>query len=167
MHVRAERERDRDAVRAVNEAAFGRSAEARLVAVLRAQADPLVSLVAESEGAIVGHIMFSPVVLPEHPERRVMGLAPLAVAPGQQHRGIGSALVMAGLERCRGLGAGAVVVLGEPGYYRRFGFSPAGGFGIACEYDVPPEAFMAVEVEPGHLRGASGKARYHPAFHDV
>jgi putative acetyltransferase len=167
MRIRAEEPRDRAAVQAVNEAAFGQPAEARLVAALREQANSIISLVAEDEGAIVGHILFSPVALTGHPELKIMGLAPMAVTPERQRQGIGSGLVRAGLEECGKLGFGAVVVLGHPEYYPRFGFSPAARFGIGCEYDVPEEVFMAMELEPGHLRGVSGTIKYHEAFSSV
>ena len=110
--------------------------------------------------------MFSPVSLSGHPALRIMGLAPMAVAPQHQRKGIGSALVGAGLEQCKQLGFGAVVVLGHPAYYPRFGFSPSARFGIGCEYEVPEEVFMVVELQAGFLRGTSGKIKYHPAFSD-
>lgn len=154
-------------MQAVNEAAFEQPAEARLVAALREQANPIISLVAEDEGAIVGHILFSPVTLTGHPELKIMGLAPMAVAPERQREGIGSSLVRAGLDECRKLGFGAVVVLGHPEYYPRFGFTPAARFGIGCEYDVPEDVFMAMELEPGHLLNASGIIKYHEAFSSV
>lgn len=162
--IRDEAEADGRAIHALNTAAFGGAAEADLVDAHREQADPLISLVAEEEGAIVGHIMFSPVDLPGHPTVRIMALAPMAVLPAYQRRGIGSALVRAGLERCRQTGTGAVVVLGHPDYYPRFGFSPASAFGIGCPYDAPAEAFMIVELQPRHLAGAHGTVRFHAAF---
>jgi putative acetyltransferase len=91
----------------------------------------------------------------------------MAVLPAQQGRGIGSALVRTGLERCRALGFRIVVVLGHPRYYPRFGFQPADAFGLSCEYDSPPEAFMALEIEAGALTGLKGTVRYHPAFGQV
>jgi putative acetyltransferase len=167
VHIRAEEEKDWTDVQAANESAFERSAEAHLVAALREQARPVVSLVAEDGGAIVGHIMFSPVVLSGHPELKIMGLAPMAVTPEHQGKGIGSALVRVGLEQCKQLDFGAVVVLGHPEYYPRFGFSVAMRLGIGCEYEVPEEAFMVVELQPGFLLGASGKVKYHAAFSNV
>ena len=164
MLIRAEERRDWPAVHAVNVSAFEASVEANLVDLLREQAQPLVSLVAEDDGAIVGHIMFSPVSLSGHPAMRIMGLAPMAVVPAQQRKGIGSALVRAGLERCKQLGFGAVVVLGHPGYYPRFGFLPSSRFGIGSEYEVPEDVFMVVELQPGFLGGASGTVKYHAAF---
>lgn len=148
----------------MNLAAFGMSAEADLVDVLREQAEPVVSLVAEEDGTIVGHILFSPVTLVGHPQLKIMGLAPMAVVPARQRKRIGSALIRQGLEACRRLGVGAVVVLGHAGYYPRFGFLPASRYGIGCEYDVPDDVFMILELVEGILQGKSGTIRYHSAF---
>jgi putative acetyltransferase len=164
MRVRAEEPGDWAATHAVNVSAFETALEADLVDALREQARPLVSLVAEDKGVLVGHIMFSPVSLSGHPALQIMGLAPMAVLPERQRQGIGTALVRAGLEQCRLIGAGAVVVLGHPAYYPRFGFSPSTRFGIRCEYDVPEDVFMVVELQAGFLQGVSGTISYHPAF---
>jgi putative acetyltransferase len=164
MLIRTEEESDWIAVHAVNAAAFETALEANLVDALRQQAQPVVSLVAEADQTVVGHILFSPVSLAGHPDAMIMGLAPMAVAPDHQRQGIGSALVSAGLERCKQLGFGAVVVLGHPEYYPRFGFSPSSRFGIGCEYEVPEEVFMVLELQPGYLRGSSGTIKYHAAF---
>jgi putative acetyltransferase len=167
MLIRTEEQKDWAAVRAVNISAFETPTEANLVDALRDQAQPLVSLVAEENGVIVGHIMFSPVSLSGHPALKIMGLAPMAVAPEHQRKGMGSALVRSGLEQCKLLDFGAVVVLGHPDYYPRFGFLPSARFGISCEYEVPEEVFMVVELQAGFLRGASGEIKYHAAFSDV
>jgi putative acetyltransferase len=167
VRVREEEQRDRESVHALNVAAFETSAEADLVDALREQARPVLSLVAEEAARIVGHVLFTPVSLSGHADRRIMGLAPMAVAPERQRKGIGSALVRAGLERCRDLGFGAGMVLGHPSFYPRFGFQPAARFGVACEYDAPAEAFMLVELVPGYLRGASGTVQFHPAFENA
>jgi putative acetyltransferase len=167
MAIRPEQAADVDTIATVNRAAFETSAEANLVDALRAQAEAIVSLVAEESGAIAGHILFSPVTLSGHTDVKIMGLAPMAVLPAMQRRGIGSALVRAGLERCKDLGYGAVVVLGHPDYYPRFGFVPASRFGIGCEYDVPDDVFLAIELEPGSLIEKSGTIRYHAAFATV
>lgn len=167
MRIRTETRSDHRAVEAVNRAAFETAAEAVLVSMLRDQAHPVVSLVAEEDGDVVGHILFPPVTLDGKPEARIMGLAPMAVLPGRQRQGIGSALVAAGLAKCRELGVGAVVVLGHPGYYPRFGFEPAARFGIDCEYDVPEEAFMALELKSDYLAGSSGTIAFHGAFANV
>ena len=162
VRIRPEAPADRSAVHKVNALAFGRPDEARLADALRAQARPYLSLVAELEGELIGHIVFTPVTL--EGVAGVMGLAPMAVRPDRQRSGIGSALVRAGLEHCNTQGASAVVVLGHPEYYPRFGFAPAARFGLVSEYDAPPEAFMALELEPGALAGARGTVRYHRAF---
>jgi len=167
MLIRTEKECDRDTVHAVNRAAFETPSEADLVDALRQHAQPVVSLVAEENREVVGHIMFSPVSLRDHPHLKIMGLAPMAVAPAYQRTGIGSALVRAGLDQCRQLDFVAVVVLGHPEYYPRFGFSPSSRFGICSEYDVPEDVFMAMELQPEALSGITGKVSYHPAFSNV
>ncbi len=164
MVVRSEAEDDLQAVRDLNRAAFDTSEEADLVDRLRQEASPIISLVAEEARGILGHIMFSPVSLEGHPGLKLMGLAPMAVSPAHQREGIGSQLVVAGLERCRQLPCAVVVVLGHSAYYPRFGFTPASDFGLCSEFDVPSEAFMALELEAGVLRSSSGTIRYHPAF---
>jgi NAD(P)H dehydrogenase (quinone) len=162
--IRNEEEKDRAAVHALNVVAFETPTEANLVDALRQKARPVVSLVAQVNQTVVGHIMFSPVKLSGHSELIIMGLAPMAVEPEHQRKGIGSALVRAGVEQCKKLGCGAVVVLGHPEYYPRFGFAPSASFGISCEYDVPEEVFMAIELQPGFLDGVPGKVKYHAAF---
>jgi putative acetyltransferase len=167
MLIRAEKENDRDAVYAVNVSAFETPSEANLVDTLREQAQPVVSLVAEKNGEVIGHIMFSPASLSGYPNLKVMGLAPMAVASKHQRKGIGAALVRAGLEQCRQLGFTAVVVLGHPEYYPRFGFSPSTQFGIDSEYEVPEEVFMAMELQPEALSERTGRVKYHAVFSNV
>jgi putative acetyltransferase len=167
MHIRPERAADIPGVRAVNLVSFDTSTEADLVDVLREQVEPIISLVADDGGTIAGHILFTPVTLLPHPEVKLMGLAPMAVVPASQRQGVGSALVREGLERCRRLGFDAVVVLGHADYYPRFAFAPGSRVGVRCEYDVPDEVFMVLELRHGVLRNKSGTVRYHPAFATV
>ena len=167
MRIRPETEADRAAVRAVNEAAFETPAEADLVEALRASGVSLVSLVAEADGEIIGHILFSPVLLNGHADLNLMSLGPMAVAPDRQRKGVGSALVRQGLMCCKDLGARAVVVVGHSEYYPRFGFTPASRYALRCEYDVPEDVFMVAELEAGALNGAYGVVRYHDAFAGV
>jgi putative acetyltransferase len=167
MLIRPEKDLDQTGVRAVNLAAFETAAEADLVGILHDQVRPIISLIAELEGKVIGHIMFSPVYLSADPSLQLMGLAPMAVLPEFQHGGVGSKLVAAGLECCRRDGVAAVVVLGHPKYYPRFGFSPAVDFEIDCEYKVPADVFMAVELQPEALSAKSGTVQYSAAFSDL
>jgi putative acetyltransferase len=164
MRIRPETDADRAAIHAVNKAAFPTPAEADLVEVLRRRTVQLVSLVAEVDGEIVGHILFSPVSLTGHPQLNLMGLGPMAVVPPQQHKGVGSALVREGLRRCKQLGCHGVVVLGHPDYYPRFGFIPASRYKIRSEYAVPEGVFMITELKPGSLGNSSGVIHYDEAF---
>jgi len=164
IQIREERPEDIPIVHALNASAFETDAEANLVDVLRTNARPLISLVALDNDDIVGHIMFSPVELDGTSSPKIMGLAPMAVAPDRQRSGIGSELVSEGLVRCDESGASAVVVLGHPDYYPRFGFVPASTMNIECEYDVPDEVFMVLELAAGCLAETVGTIRYHEAF---
>ncbi len=162
--VRPEEPAEVLAIRHVVQAAFETSFEANLVDALRQQAQPIASLVAVIDDAVVGHILFSPVTHSSQPDTRVMALAPMAVAPERQRHGIGSALVREGIAACRRLDVVGVVVIGHPEYYPRFGFVRASSFGFTTTYDVPDEAFMALELESGALRGKEGMIQFHPAF---
>ena len=162
--VRIEQPGDRDIVRALNEHAFGGREEADIVEALHRANAVVVALVAEVGAAIVGHILFSPVTVEHANTPPLVGLAPMAVAPRYQKQGIGSVLVREGVARCRAAGVGGVVVLGHAEYYPRFGFVPAQQFGLRCEYDVPADVFMALELTHGALHGVSGLVRYHAAF---
>lgn len=164
MVVRREVPPDFDAVRIVNERAFGQPDEARIVDALRGLADA-ISLVAVLDNQVVGHILFTPVSIDgTDPRLSASGLAPMAVLPEFQRRGIGSALVHAGLEACRAAGHDLVVVLGHAEYYPKFGFVTAAKHGLRCEYPVPPEVFMVNELRPGSLARARGLVRYRPEF---
>jgi putative acetyltransferase len=166
--IREETEADREAVRSVNESAFGRPEEANLVDALRESANACVSLVAEEGGRVVGHILFSPVVV-ESCEGAwgALGLGPMAVLPEYQGRGVGSELARSGLSECRRLGHEIVFVLGHARFYPRFGFTQARAKGIECEFNAPDENFMVVELWPGALAGRGGRVRYSPEFRSV
>jgi putative acetyltransferase len=166
--IRAETQADHHAVRQVNERAFGQASEADLVDALRKNAEPQISMVAELDGQVVGHIFFSPVLIEsETSSSTALGLAPMAVLPEFQKQAIGSALVRRGLEECRSVGHEVVVVLGHPEYYPRFGFMPAKEKGLSCEYPVPDEVFMVVELSEGALAGRKGVVKYRPEFSSV
>ena len=122
-------------------------------------------LVAEEGDDIVGHILFSPVTLEDCDQSiSIAGLAPMAVLPKHQRKGIGSRLVEEGIRRCEEAGYDAVVVLGHPEYYPRFGFSPSMNYGIRSEYDVPDEVFMVKELKEGVLADCKGTVKYHEVF---
>jgi putative acetyltransferase len=159
--VRDERPEDLAAIRAVNDAAFDQPLEGRIVDALRAHGAVRLSLVAEVDGHVVGHILFSPV---RSAGAEGLGLGPMAVAPDQQRRGVGAALIDAGLARLRAAGCPFVVVLGHDGYYTRFGFVPASRHGLRCEWDVPDEAFMVHVLDPAATAAAAGLVRYRPEF---
>lgn len=161
MLIRPETATDADAIHAVHAAAFPTDAEARLVALLRAAGRLSVSLVAADGPAVVGHVGFSPVTTADGAVG--IGLAPVAVLEGHRHRGVAARLITDGLAACRAAGFGWAVVLGEPGYYARFGFRPAAEVGLSDEYGGGP-AFQAVELIPGRLPAGAGLVRYAPEF---
>jgi putative acetyltransferase len=166
MIVRREQAGDVARVRAVNLDAFGSSSEADIVDMLRADSR-VISLVADDGGEIVGHIMFSPVHIVEQAGLVAAALAPMAVHSQRQRHGIGSNLIRTGLEECRRAGIAAMFVVGHPSYYPRFGFATASRFGFTCEFDVPDEVFMAMELIPGALAAGSGTVCFHEAFRNA
>jgi putative acetyltransferase len=166
--IRPEGPDDIPAIWRLNEAAFGRAAEADLVDALRRRGAVTLSLVAEENGQLVGHVLFSPVTIEAEQETHTaVALGPLAVLPAFQGRGIGSQLVIAGLEACRYAGHGVVIVLGHPHYYPRFGFEPASRHGIRWDRDVADDVFMVAELLPEELQDVRGVVRYQPEFNAV
>ncbi|MEZ5831588.1 MAG: N-acetyltransferase [Dongiaceae bacterium] len=163
--IRVEQPGDIPHIRDIVAHAFGQRAEADLVDRLRADGDALISLVAVAEsGELVGHILFSRLPI-EGPRRRVTeaaALAPLAVRPEHQRKGIGSALAKAGIRACTAHGLAAIFVLGDPKFYQRFGFSAAAAHTLNSPFRG--DAFMALELKPGALRGNTGTVRYAEAF---
>lgn len=165
--IRAEEPADQIAVRAVEEAAFEAPGEADLVDALRGEPG-VISLVAELAGEIVGHLLLSPVRVEGPRTSQALALGPMAVLPGHQNRGIGSALVRASLEQARASGAPAVIVLGHPDYYPRFGFEPTEPHGLTCKWPVPPGVYLVCELESGWLKAqGGGLVQYHAAFDGV
>ncbi|EMI15772.1 GCN5-related N-acetyltransferase [Rhodopirellula maiorica SM1] len=162
--LRPERTEDRQSIWNVNHAAFGNDAEANLVDALRKGGFATVSVVAEIDGEIVGHILFSPVsILTSDQTIAAVSLAPMAVQPRYQRQGIGSKLVQSGLQSCRDQGCQIAVVLGHPKFYSRFGFSSD----LARPLESPfggGEAWMAIELVSGALSGVTGSVQYSPPF---
>ena len=151
------------AIRAVNEAAFGEAAEADLVDQLRSDGSALISLVAESEASIIGHVLFSRMHI-NTASRPIpaVALAPVAVLPQYQRNGVGGRLITHGLELLRARGERIVIVLGHPAYYPRFGFSTEKA--ALLEAPFPREAFLAMELVDGALQGVQGPVLYPPPF---
>ncbi|MGD9899761.1 MAG: GNAT family N-acetyltransferase [Calditrichaceae bacterium] len=165
MLIRAEKKEDIDDIRMINSAAFETGDEARMVDQIRESGISYISLVAEMDRKLVGHILFTPVIPEDHTvNTAIAGLAPMAVLPQYQNQGFGSKLVREGLKRCEDAGYEAVVVLGHPEYYPRFGFMPAVKFGIWSEYEVPDDVFMALELKQGAMKKCAGLVRYHEIF---
>jgi putative acetyltransferase len=162
MHIRAETPADEAAIAATASAAFAAVAhsagtEAAIIAALRGAGALTLSLVACDGEAIVGHVAFSPVVIAVS-QGEWFGLGPVSVLPARQRTGLGSALVTQGLAQLEAQGAAGCVVLGDPRYYRRFGFSrdPALTYG-----NFPPGLFQRLCFAGSP---PSGAANYHPAF---
>jgi len=166
VELRVEQPQDVAAIHDVNELTFEQPAEANVVDELRRTCPEHVSLVAEEDGAVVGHVLFTPATIRSEGRKVIgMGLAPLAVLPERQGRGIGSALVEKGIELLAERGCPFVVVLGHPGFYPRFGFERASAHGLRSQWEgVPDEAFMVLVLDPEAMAGASGVARYRDEF---
>lgn len=155
--IRDEPAADRAAIRRVIEAAFGRPDEANLVDRLRADGDTVMSLIAAEDGEIVGHVLFSRMAAPF----RALGMAPVSVVPERQRMGIGSRLIRTGIERAAREGWQAVFVMGDPEYYRRFGFDAALARGFTSPYAGP---YLMVLALDGALPVKTGRIDYAPAF---
>lgn len=164
--IRHEVASDVDAVRRVNLAAFDHAMEADLVDTLRRTCRASLSLVAELDGQVVGHILFTPASLDTGGGLiEGMALAPMAVLPPLQRKGIGSRLVEEGLQILRDTACPFVILVGHADYYPRFGFEPASRHGLECQWEgVPDEAFMVAILDSARLEGVSGVARYRDEF---
>jgi putative acetyltransferase len=157
-------------IREVVTAAFGRTSEAKLIETIRNSQNfiPELSIVATEQGNLLGHILFSPIVIESQTQTfPALALAPLAVMPARQHQGIGSKLVQFGLAKCCELNHNLVVVLGHPDYYPRFGFQTANQFGIQASFPVSEKAFMVLELKADTLQNVSGLVRYPAYFNEV
>lgn len=166
IKVRAEAANDFNAIDVVNLSAFEGESEAQLVGELRKSPGfiPDLSLVAELNGRIVGHVVLSRVQLRSGGKaREILALGPMSVVPSQSHRGIGSELIDAAVARARPLCYEAIVVAGHPDYYRRFGFKPASEWGVGCNLDIPEDALLAMELVDGTLSGG-GEVEYPDIF---
>ncbi|WNQ14141.1 N-acetyltransferase [Paenibacillus aurantius] len=169
MIIRTETEKDYGGIREVNIRAFGnREDEANLVDRIRKSKGflPSLSLVAEEEGTIIGHLLISKAeVVGEGSVHEVLVLAPIAVEPSRQKQGIGGRLIEEGLSRCRQLDYDVLLLIGHPEYYPRFGFRPARPLGLELkQFPVPDEVFMGLELKEGGWSRVRGELKYPEAF---
>ena len=169
MIIRLEQPRDINDIRDINEKAFGQSQEANIIDNLRKNCEDVLSLVATEKEIIVGHILFSPVTVEGGNDVvKGMGLAPMAVSPELQRKGIGSQLVNSGIEELRKINCPFIIVLGHPEYYPRFGFEPASRFGIKSQWEgIPDNVFMILWLDKSMMNQISGIAKYRSEFNEA
>ena len=168
MNIRSETIQDYAAIAEVNRLAFGQENEAKLVEEIRNSERyiPELSLIAEVEAVVVGHILFSYIDLVGEETLQVLALAPMAVIPSFQRQGIGSALVEAGLKIANAREEAMAIVLGHPQFYNRFGFEPSVNYGIESPFPVPNDVFMVKPLQ-SYQENYKGKVIYPPAFERV
>jgi predicted N-acetyltransferase YhbS len=168
MKIRPETPFDHKAVYELHKLAFGQDEESQLVDHIRNDKSyvPILSLVAEKDNKLVGHIMFSRARIKSERFYDTLALAPMAVLPEFQKQGIGSALVQVGLDIAEVSGFESVFVLGHKEFYPRFGFKKASAWNIACPFEVPDESFMAIELKPASLRDKAGVLVYAKPFNN-
>lgn len=170
LTIRQEQPQDSDTVYQINKQAFAQDAEAKLVDALR-NSDafvPELSLVAELDSQIVGHILFTKIQIVNGDDSyESLALAPMAVLEDYQKQGIGGALIREGLQRATALGFTSVIVLGHEHYYPKFGFEPAAKWNIKAPFEVPSEIFRAIELVPNGLQHVSGTVQYPKEFESV
>ncbi len=171
--LRPEQPGDEAGIEAVLQRAFGGANAANLVRILRTQGgyDPALSFVAIEEAPaprIIGHVLFSPIAIVHgDAPSPAMALGPLGVMPDRQRTGVGTALVEHGLACCRERGLGIVLVLGDPGYYSRFGFGPAAEARIEAPHPGWAESYQVLELLAGSLKETRGIARYPAPWDDA
>jgi len=170
VEIRQEEPGDFPAVYDLNTKAFKRKDEARLVDRLRLS-DAFVhglSLVAIVKNRVVGHILFSRINIEnDNHKHESLALAPVAVIPEMQNKGIGNMLIHCGLNKAKELGFKSVVVLGHPDYYPRYGFVPASEWGIRPPFNAPENAFMGLELVENGLKNVTGTVRFSKEFGDI
>lgn len=170
LTLRSEKTGDYKGISRVNDIAFRRTAEAKLVTELRKLKafDSRLSVVAESNGEIVGYILLTPVSIEGNGEKgKSLALAPMAVLPEYQKRSIGKLLVIFSLQLAKESGYESVVVVGHPSYYPKLGFKRASDFGLRSPFPAPDEAFMAMELVPGSLKKVKGQVIFPDPFDKV
>ena len=170
IEIKAETLADFDSIRKINNQAFGQPQEAQLIESLRKLENyiPELSLIAFEDDKAVGHILFFPIYIEaEHQKFQTLSLAPMAVLPEYQNLGVGGELIRHGLEKSKMLGFDSVMVLGHPNYYPKFGFEKASKWKIKSPWEVPDEAWMAIELKAGSLDGKAGKAIFPKEYEEA
>jgi len=170
ISIRQESPRGHSAIKAINDLAFKQVNEGLLIEKLRGTPDfiPGLSLVAEFEQGVIGHILFYPVKIADHGKKFItLALGPMCVHPDHQRKGVGTKLVHEGLKRAKGLGYRSVIVVEHPEYYPRFGFKEASRFEIRAPFEVPDNAFCAIELVRGELKNKSGVVEYPQPYLDA
>jgi predicted N-acetyltransferase YhbS len=170
LKIREETENDYSKITEVNDSAFGQKNEGRLIERLRLTESyiPELSLVAELDDEIIGHILLYPITIHSDISKfQSISLGPMAVTTIHQRKGIGSRLVIEGLEAAKKLGHRSVIVVGHPEYYPKFGFKRASQWNIKVPFEVPDDAFLALELAEGELEGKRGTVEYPEEFNEA
>ena len=171
MNITIRREEDNDHIQIyeVNKLAFQQENEGKLIAKIRKSENfiPELSIVAELDNRIVGHILFSKIKIAGDSDYESLALAPMAVIPEFQKKRIGSELIKKGMDKAKELGFDSIIVLGHKEYYPKFGFQRASKWDIKCPFEVPDEVFMAIELTEKALEGKAGTVKYPDEFNEV
>ncbi len=167
--IREEEEKDHKQINDVNKLAFQQENESKLIEKIRKSENfiPELSIVAEINNRIVGHILFSKIKIIGDSDYESLALAPMAVIPEFQKRGIGSELIKKGIDKAKELGFDSIIVLGHKEYYPKFGFQRASEWHIKCPFEVPDDAFMAIELTEKALESKAGTVEYPDEFNEV
>ncbi len=169
IQIREEKNSDFDSIKYVNDQAFNQPHEGNVIEKVRNTDSKILSLVAEMDNKIVGHIFFSSVEIEGHSEiKNGMGLAPMAVLPEYQKQGIGKKLINEGIKVLKEKKVPFVIVLGHEHYYPKFGFEIASKYGIKCQWDgVPDEVFMVMILDKDKMRSVRGVAKYKEEWNEA
>ncbi len=169
MEIRREEKKDHTIVYEINRLAFGQENESQLIEKIRKGSNfvPELSLIAEIDNKIVGHILFSRIKIVGGSVFESLALAPMAVIPEFQKQGIGGKLIKKGIEKAKELGFDSIIVLGHKEYYPKFGFQRASKWSIECPFEVPDEAFRAIELTEKAFEGKAGTVQYPEEFMEV
>lgn len=170
IKIRSEKKQDYNKITEINNLAFGQKNEGKLIENLR-KTDNFItelSLIAENDNEMIGHILFYPVIIKsENTKYKSLALAPMSVIPKYQRKGVGTKLVIEGLNIATKLGYESVIVLGHSEYYPKFGFKPASKWNIKAPFEVPDNVFLALELKANSLKDKSGIVEYPKEFNEV